>query len=210
VARCQVDDYELRDPELESMSFIHFVIDTYEERITDNSPKEPTIKGMTPRKRPGGRPANKRARYLSTHVKHQTHLRVVRSSSHNILPNIVGPFFPQRDDEDGQNIYCAMMLMLCKPWRSIEGLKDKLQTWEEAFDHFVENATPETHDILASIQYYYDSKRAANGTRTEHPVEEHQTSWDQCDNDDDSGEDESNMETSDDQVSTTVNVKIHQ
>jgi hypothetical protein len=100
VARCQVNDYECHGHELESMSFIRFVIDTYEQRITDRSPEEILCKQTTSRKRPGGQPANKRARYSSAHPKEQTHLRIVRTRGHNTLPNIIGPFFPRRDDED--------------------------------------------------------------------------------------------------------------
>jgi len=88
-----------------------------------------------------GRVPNQRSQYLTSHPKQSTHCRVLRTNFHNMLPNIVGPWFPHRDDLQKQNIYFASMLALLRPWRQLSQLKSKDRTWETEFGIFVQSTS---------------------------------------------------------------------
>ena len=138
-AQSQTDDYRYRGTELEAYNVLEFFVDMYE----DNLPK---VSGERRDSRPHhtklrGRPAHARVPYLPSHPQHQKKQRVVRPHHHRILPNIVGRWFPKRDPTLPQHAYyCASMLMLLKPWRSLDDLKPHGQTWVQAFDDFYEQA----------------------------------------------------------------------
>ena len=87
---------------------------------------------------------------------------VIRGPGHNNLPNFIGQYFPPRDDPDQYPFYCASMLMLLRPWRNIEmDLKKATQSWEAAFEEFLETAPANTKDILSGIQYYHQCRSSA-------------------------------------------------
>lgn len=97
--------------------------------------------------------------YMQLHPKSTTHVQVRRFENHVYLPNIVGPWLPRRDgDEESKPYYYAAMLALLKPWRNLEALKETLESWEEAFTMFMENANQQDRDVIAGSQYYYESK----------------------------------------------------
>ncbi|KAM6490372.1 hypothetical protein JOM56_014136, partial [Amanita muscaria] len=78
------------------------------------------------------------------------------------MPNIVGQYFPRRDDETLYPFYCACMLMLLKPWRDLHhDLKMHEQSWEEAFEQFMNSATDCVKFILSGIQYFHDCDTAS-------------------------------------------------
>lgn len=52
--------------------------------------------------------------------------------------------------------------MLLKPWREIKiDLKKSTQSWEVAYEEFLETALAKTKDILSGIQYYYQRHSSA-------------------------------------------------
>src|ERR1700722_2633980 len=119
-----------------------------------------------------GRPKNGRFPYQSNHPKHGVVQRVMRSFGHNNLPNIIGRFFPRRDDRETYAFYCASMLMLLKPWRNIEtDLKSSTQTWESAFDDFMVNAPRKYRNILSGIQFFHECESSAKTKRSEEDIE---------------------------------------
>ena len=59
------------------------------------------------------------------------------------------------------------MLALLKPWRELEELKGDSETWESAFNIFMETATRCDRDVVAGCQYYYDSRNSARTDRAE-------------------------------------------
>ncbi|KAF8123278.1 hypothetical protein EV363DRAFT_1080996, partial [Boletus edulis] len=149
---------------LDDYSFFSFIIDTYEENIPrkervvhDPEEEEPEQSKHVKR----GRVPNKRSTYLLDHPKHQTHRRVVRPPGHSTLPNIVGPFFPNAKDESTEELYCASMLALLSPWRSLEGIKRQQDSFRTVYNEYMKSATPADHDVICGIQYYYDCRNAA-------------------------------------------------
>jgi hypothetical protein len=104
--------------------------------------------------------SNQGSHYLTNHPKRNSHYRVHRIGNHNVLPNIVGPWFPRRDGrEDTKSYYYAAMLALLKPWRNVQELKDEHQTWESAFYIYMQTASQRDRDVVAGSQYYYESKK---------------------------------------------------
>ncbi|KIL56470.1 hypothetical protein M378DRAFT_47378, partial [Amanita muscaria Koide BX008] len=78
------------------------------------------------------------------------------------LPNIVGRYFPRRDDPLIYPFYCACMLMLLKPWRDLHtDLKPPSQSWIDCFHLFLEAAPERVKYILSGIQYFHECDSAA-------------------------------------------------
>lgn len=163
-AKSQVADYSMRGEELSDMNVFNFFMNTYEENYKPSQRQEPQSQpvsnsddedvNQTPQRRPRGRPKNQRVEYQSQHPRSKQKIRVVRTRNHNNLPNIVGRWFPRRDDPAIYPFYCASMLLLLKPWRNLNtDLKGADESWEEAFERFSANADARTRLILSSIQY---------------------------------------------------------
>ncbi|KAF8120371.1 hypothetical protein EV363DRAFT_1084217, partial [Boletus edulis] len=149
---------------LEDHSIFSFLIDTYEENIPRNEKIVHNIEegsSQQPARKKAGRVANTRSSYLPDHPKHLTHRRVVRTPGHSALPNIIGPFFPNAKDESTEDLYCASMLTLLRPWRKLEDIKGHQDSFRNAFNQFMKKATPTDRDIICGIQYYYDCRNAA-------------------------------------------------
>ena len=166
----QIEDYVCRGVNLEQYSFLSFVVDMYEEaipqkaRVSDETDRqtsesfEQAHRGCIP---------NECSSYLSDHPKHLTHRQVVRCAGHNTHPNIVGPFFPNPNDESKRSLYCTSMLALLHSWHNLQDIKDGSETFEEAYDIFHSSAVQDIQDVLSGIQYHYDCKIAADTHREE-------------------------------------------
>ncbi|KAJ7431259.1 hypothetical protein B0H11DRAFT_2131648 [Mycena galericulata] len=58
------------------------------------------------------------------------------------------------------------MMVLLKPWRDMKmDLKQRDESWSQAFDIFTATADKKVHDILAGIQYFHSCRSAALATR---------------------------------------------
>ena len=111
----QTTDSQLRGCELEAYCVLDFLMDTYVADLPKKG-KELQPEGessMAPKR--CGRPRNVCVRYLESYPKANVSCRVVRSKGHNVLPNIVGPFFVTNEDPAMYPFYCTSMLMLLKP-----------------------------------------------------------------------------------------------
>lgn len=151
----QVDDYALRSVEFEMMGFLAFTVETYERRIEmENKSNEQDVDEAS-----RDSTINRYGQYLTDHPKASTHTRVYRPEDHNCLPNIIGPWLPRRDGEENTKAYYyASMLAFLKPWRDLRDLKDACDTWKDAFDKYMQNATQRDRDVVAGCQYYYDTR----------------------------------------------------
>jgi hypothetical protein len=50
------------------------------------------------------------------------------------------------------------MLAFLKPWRNLWHLKDDDESWETAFNKYIETSSQRDRDIVAESQYYYYSR----------------------------------------------------
>ncbi|CCO35196.1 DNA repair and recombination protein pif1,mitochondrial [Rhizoctonia solani AG-1 IB] len=163
--RSQVQDYEHRAPEFEFFCFLDYFVNTYEERTKKASTQDTThpISNVQPTSSGSnmGRSPNTRARYQAGHPRADTHQRVLRTSGHRTLPDIVGPWFERRDDPNTYPLYCASVLAALKPWRKLTNLKRELDSWDDALQDFLSSASPRQKSIRANMQYYYQCQQSA-------------------------------------------------
>jgi hypothetical protein len=159
-AKSQVTDYMLRDDQLNTYNVLEFFTNTYEKRIS-NAERESFSERTTTTSPRRGRHPNPRAFYLPEHPKSNGLVRIIRTANHNNLPNMIGPRFPHCDDENTHERYCALMLMLLKPWRDLEtDLKGHHTTWKDAFDAFMLIAPKERRDVASGIHYLNETHSA--------------------------------------------------
>ena len=162
--KSQVMDYRCHGDGLVEYNLLDFIVHTYEEDATKSDGD--VRNGAEERhEQVRGRPCNRRIPYLQTHPKSNKCYRVRRTEGHNNLPDVVGRWFPRRDDEDRQDYYMASMLMLLKPWRSlVTDLKDAEESWSVAFHKFTKDAPPQVHTTFSAIQYFHECDTAAKQT----------------------------------------------
>ena len=158
----------LRGHAVEEYNIVEYFVHTYEEDMETRYKDQDNevVDKMTDEHRGPGRKRNERILYLPNHPKYGKKLRIKRSRGHNQLPNFIGRFFPRADDPDIREFYCACMLLLLKPWRSIcTDLKHPTQSWEEAFNTFLSHTSKHTKDMISGIQYFYEARAAAEDER---------------------------------------------
>ncbi|KAF9642415.1 hypothetical protein BDM02DRAFT_3073987, partial [Thelephora ganbajun] len=71
-----------------------------------------------------------------------------------------GPALPRRDREHLYARYCRLMLILFKPWQTVDDLRDDGQTWPSAFKAFLETCDHSTKCILNNMQVMHECKDA--------------------------------------------------
>lgn len=179
--RSQLEDYANRGAELKDFPLIFFVADTYEKSIPEAERVESqggdadvdmeneedagraVHEGNVRSKR--GRKRNERSHYLPEHSRHRTHYRVVRTPGHNTIPSARGEFYPSHVDPETLDFFRASMLTICKPWRTLHDLKGPNESWEEAYNSFLEHAPKRIHHIISGVKYHYDSRTSAQAHR---------------------------------------------
>ncbi|GJE99317.1 hypothetical protein PsYK624_155710 [Phanerochaete sordida] len=193
----QVTDYRFRGEDLEGTSVLDFFIGTYEEDISDRARRQRRRQGPAEEGqgeddgngnegstedaaestgRRAGRPSHMRVRYQDEHPNSTKKQRVKRGPTHRNLPNFVGMRFPNRNDVGSYAFYCASMLTLLKPWRNLyTDLRSASETWEAAFDRFLETASDRTRilRVLGGIQYFHDCQTAARDAEEDVPEDDH-------------------------------------
>ena len=71
--------------------------------------------------------------FLPGHSQRTSHkVKYFSSKSNKYILNFIGGTLPRHDQGDFE-YYCCTMLTLFKPWRTSDDLKNKNQTWSEAF-----------------------------------------------------------------------------
>ena len=74
-------------------------------------------------------------------------------SSHEWVPNFIGPSLP-RSDKGDREFYCATMLSLFAPWRTGLDLKLQVSTWDDAFGAF--GFKPGHRSIMQNMNVRYE------------------------------------------------------
>lgn len=136
-------EYILRGDDLEDWCYWDYFLETYE-KSTPKASEQTTNKGVP--YRPGG-PTKA--------------VRRVRLPGHEMLPLFVGQWFPSARDENHRELYCACMLALFTPWRTLSTLKDHQETFAERFAKFEETSPAQRLTIMQNMEYYYLSAEAA-------------------------------------------------
>jgi len=178
---------------LENWNVLDFLVETYEEDMGRRA--------SVPSR--WGRHRNERFPYQEGHWKTSKKTRVKRADGHRNLPNIIGQWFPRRDDENSYGYYCACMLLLLKPWRDVKtDLKLNNQSWDEAFHQFVANHTKreKIEFVLSGIQFFHECNSTARDDRNSHDTDDVDDHDLDCERDDESNEELQNTQDSIDQI----------
>ncbi|KAJ4489693.1 hypothetical protein C8J55DRAFT_383621, partial [Lentinula edodes] len=69
-----------------------------------------------------------------------------------------GPTIPRRDRENVRPRYCRLMLMFFKPWRNGIDLREDHQSWEDAFDVFMESCSIRIKAIMDNMQILHECR----------------------------------------------------
>jgi hypothetical protein len=151
----------MRGTAFEDMNFLDFTVETYEIPRNRQDASDLTMDERQVTSSALGRKKNVRSSYAEGHRRSETHERVRRSKNHNYMPNITGRWFPRRDVIEDEDFYFASLLAFLRPWRELGQLVTDNRSWKEEGLHFLETATSDQRDVIAGMQYYYDSKSAA-------------------------------------------------
>ena len=159
--RDQLKEYTDRGDALHGYSFLDYFLDTYDGEEIKPSP------AVDCEKRAGGRPRSIRFPYQASSGR-TARCRIVRQCGHETLPHIVGQWFPKNNDADCQELYCASILLLLKPWNNIGELRGGETSFANAFDQFIFSANGRTRRVIENIQYYHEcSEKAAKSRQQE-------------------------------------------
>ncbi|KAJ2915818.1 hypothetical protein MD484_g4610, partial [Candolleomyces efflorescens] len=161
--RNQLKEYICRGDALEDASFLRMFLDTYESTYDPNQSEGADISivphGATgqPNARPtsSGRPRHQRIPYRATFGNNKK-CRIRRAATHETLPRFTGRWFPRRDNPRTEEFYCASMLMLLVPWRSLEDLKSSTETFSQAFARRLGTTDVFNQTVMDNIQNYYE------------------------------------------------------
>jgi len=163
----QLRDYKFRGEELTFMSFLEFMLETYEDS-KDNKEDETVIGTANtenaPRPRGPGRPLSTRIPYQDEAGKGKR-CRIRRSQEHETLPRFIGKWFCRSDNDHERDLFRGSMLVLLKPWRDLHKLKGATETFENAFDRFMSQADEKARRVVANIQYYFECSDGAKADR---------------------------------------------
>lgn len=165
VQRSMLIDYIYRPAELNHLSFLDYHLDTYNIKGTSHqqSKKRKFDDG------PGdsrGRPVNARYCYQPEHPAADTQLRMSRSSNHNKLPSLIGQRFPSAKDPAQRVLYCILVLLLFKPWGSVNEVKAWSSTVENTFNLFYRQCPDTVRKRIINTQIERDSREAAEKQRS--------------------------------------------
>ena len=141
----QLRDYANRGPSLEELSLWEFFRDTY--------------KGLKLRSASNGKNpshASDRSIFMNDTGDAST-CRVVCKKGHETIVDFVGPWIPRNDHKEDFPLYCATMLALLVPWRTIGTIHQQSPTLEAEFCNFFAKATPEQLKFMENVQYFYES-----------------------------------------------------
>ena len=142
----QLKDYQYRGPELNDMSYLTFMIETYEGKSLAEIDNDQA--------RTRGRPRSQRVSYLPE-AKKNGRCRIVRASGHETLPRFAGRWFPRNDRPDVAEYYSASMLFLLKPWRTLADLKSSIETFASSLQSTRLTGGKAMETFIENVQYYH-------------------------------------------------------
>ena len=171
--RDQLLEYAFRGDEMIEMSYLDFMLDTYDAKM-DEIEMCPTAtispEDGAENDRWVGRTRNQRVPYRQGFTR-PGQCRIFRTCGHETLPHFLGGWFPRNDREKERELYCASMLTLLKPWTDLSHLKTDAESFGHVFDTFMNAAPKKTKDIIENIQYYYECYDGTKSRRDEDMTE---------------------------------------
>ena len=167
----QLYEYSFRGDEMREMSYLDFMLDTYDGKTGDIDVMGANSRDATNANHgQRGRTPNRRVAYREGFTK-PGRCRIFRTAGHETLPHFMGGWFPRNDRPAEKELYSASMLTLLKPWTDLAQIKTDDESFESVFEQFVDTAPKRTTDIVENIQYYYECYDGAKKPRDADQVE---------------------------------------
>ncbi|KAF9470258.1 hypothetical protein BDN70DRAFT_902252, partial [Pholiota conissans] len=159
--RDQLKDYKFRGVALEHMNLYEFIIETYEFTLTSKD----IINNQTVAETAGaGRQRSIRIPYMEEALKPKR-CRIIRAPGHDTVPRIVGKWFSRNDEPAYHELYCASMMMMFKPWRSIKDLKVSGELFQDKWNSLQPTLPLKLKRVVDNIQYYHECADSARERR---------------------------------------------
>ena len=76
----------------------------------------------------------------------------------DVVPVLIGPAMPRRDDGQKHTRYCRLMLILFKPWRSFSDLREQAQSWGIAFETYTQQMNLRHKEIINNMQVLHECR----------------------------------------------------
>ncbi|KAJ7488607.1 hypothetical protein B0H11DRAFT_1633715, partial [Mycena galericulata] len=92
------------------------------------------------------------------HIEASTHFLRVCSPLARKIPVPIGPALPRRDMPDLVHKHARMMLILFKPWRHANDLRQEGETWEDAYLKFRSECSQLALDTIDNIHILHECK----------------------------------------------------
>jgi len=141
----QLTDYANRGPSLEHLSLWEFFRDTYNGLKLGSSTK--------------GKEAycvSERSAFMDD-TNDISRCRVIRKMGHETIVDFIGPWIPRNDYNEDFPLYCATMLVLLVPWRTIGAIHRNSASLDDEFHNFMQKATLDQLTFMKNVQYFYES-----------------------------------------------------
>ena len=94
--------------------------------------------------------------FKDTHLEFQSHMLSVCNRLSRFIPVPIGPSLPRNDREKMYPRYCRLMLILFKPWVHASDLRDKGQTWPDAFLQYNKICPDRFKSVMKNIQILHE------------------------------------------------------
>ncbi|KAJ7739227.1 hypothetical protein DFH07DRAFT_682301, partial [Mycena maculata] len=92
------------------------------------------------------------------HEQEKTHILRVRAVKDSLIPVPIGPGIPRHDRTELRARYCRLMLIFFKPWRQAADLRKNYQSWEEAFESFVNTCSQSVLQKMENMQIMHECR----------------------------------------------------
>ncbi|KAJ7831616.1 hypothetical protein B0H14DRAFT_2365079 [Mycena olivaceomarginata] len=116
-----------------------------------------------------------RVSFRKDHLESETHTIKVRPYLKRKVPVPIGPALPRRDTPTTAQKHARLMLILFKPWRDADDLRDANQTWLEAYEQFLPTCSQEVIDCINNMQLLHECKDSRDAVRSPSRVLDHYT-----------------------------------
>lgn len=150
---------------MEHMTFLDFHTNTYEKIMPETKTTLlPESADIEVEQIHPGRPLNLRVPYKPEACK-PNRGRVFRTPGHETLPRFIGKWFERSNDPSTRELYCVSMLLLLKPWTTLNDLKAGFPTFDASWQHYTTQLDEASITFVANVNYYYECMDSARARR---------------------------------------------
>jgi hypothetical protein len=119
--------------------------------LEDDDPYDGDVLGYAGRKRP-------RVELKAPHIEEASHVLRVCTIESRKIPVPIGPAMPRRDVDEMKQKHARLMLILFKPWRHAQDLRNSGESWEDAYSRFQTDCSSAVLEAIDNIQILHECK----------------------------------------------------